>query len=68
MIATLTEYEKAQAELRDLTDRLNQLQQAGPPGTKGFTKAGIRKLISRLHEELAIYEGTEESRSTVAAK
>ena len=55
MVATATEYETAQAELRDLTARLDRLQQAGPPGTKGFAKAGIRKLIARLHEELAEY-------------
>ena len=29
-------------------------------GTKGFTKAGVRKLIARLHEELALYEGGQE--------
>ena len=27
---------------------------------KGFTKAGVRKLIARLHEELALYEGGQE--------
>jgi len=35
------------------------LQQTNPIGSKGFTKAGIRKMIARLHEELAIYEGGE---------
>ena len=62
MIATLTDYEKAQQELRDLTDRLARLQQSHPAGAKGFTKAGVRKMIARLHEELAIYEGSEEIR------
>jgi hypothetical protein len=38
------------------------LQQAYPIGSKGFTKAGIRKMITRLHEELAVYEGSEETR------
>ena len=27
-------------------------------GAKGFTKAGMRKMIARLHEELALYEGS----------
>ena len=36
----------------------------GPISHKGFTKAGIRKMIARLHEELAIYEGSEEARQT----
>jgi hypothetical protein len=66
MITTVTEYEKAQAELRDLTDRLARLQQTNPAGSKGFTKAGVRKMIARLHEELAVYEGGEEIRSPAA--
>ena len=65
MINTAVEYDKAQAELRDLTDRLARLQQDHPAGTKGFTKAGVRKRIARLHEELAVYEGSEEIRSPV---
>ena len=54
MITTATEYEKAQSELRDLQDRLDKLQDEYPIGEKGFTKAGIRKLIARVNEELAI--------------
>jgi hypothetical protein len=65
MINTPDEYEKAQIELRDLTDRLARLQQTNPGGSKGFTKAGVRKMIARLHEELAVYEGSEEIRSPV---
>ncbi len=66
MIRTTDEYEKAQAELFDLTDRLARLQQSNPAGSKGFTKAGVRKMIARLHEELAVYEGSEEIRTPVA--
>jgi len=65
MITTTTEYEKAQAELRDLNDRLARLPQTNPVGSKGFTKAGVRKMIARLHEELAVYEGSEEIRTPV---
>jgi CHASE3 domain sensor protein len=54
------EYQKAQDELRQLEERLSRLQQTNPPGAKGFTKAGIRKMIPRLHEELALYEGSQE--------
>lgn len=64
MITTAIEYEKAQAELQDLQDRLAKLQRDHPIGEKGFTKAGIRKLIARLNEELALFEGSEEARST----
>ena len=62
MIANLTEYQKAQEELRALEERLKRLQDIHPIGSKGFTKAGIRKMIARLHEELAVYEGSEEAR------
>jgi hypothetical protein len=62
MIANATEYERAQEELRVLEGRLARLQQAHPTGSKGFTKAGVRKMIARLHEELAVYEGSEEAR------
>lgn len=62
MIANPTEYQKAQEEIRALEERLERLQQNHPIGSKGFTKAGIRKMIARLHEELAVYEGSEEAR------
>ena len=62
MIANSVEYQKAQEEIRALEARLESLQQAHPIGSKGFTKAGIRKMIARLHEELAVYEGSEEAR------
>lgn len=62
MIHNLTEYEKAQEEMRILEERLKRLQQNHPVGSKGFTKAGVRKMIARLHEELALFEGSEEAR------
>jgi two-component sensor histidine kinase len=62
MITNRLEYEKAEEELRDLQKRLESLKQSHPIDSKGFTKAGIRKMIARLHEELAAYEGSEEAR------
>lgn len=66
MISSVMEYEQAQAELRILQERLAELQREYPVGEKGFTKAGIRTLIARLNEELAVFEGSEEARSTSA--
>ena len=66
MIANVSDYEKAQEELRDLEQRLARLQQTNPGGSKGFTKAGIRKMIARLHEELAVYEASEEAKQPVS--
>ena len=60
MIPTAEEYQKAQDGLRQLEERLHRLQQSHPLGAKGFTKAGVRKMIARLHEELALYEGSHE--------
>jgi hypothetical protein len=62
VITNAVEYEKAEKELRDLETRLERLQQSNPIGSKGFTKAGIRKMIARIQEELAVYEGSEEAR------
>lgn len=64
MISTTIEYEKAQEELRSLEERHDRLQQTNPVGSKGFTKAGIRKMIARLQEELAVFEGSEEARQS----
>lgn len=64
MITTAVEYEKAQSELRDLQQRVEELPQNHPMGEKGFTKAGIRKLIARLNEELAVFEGSDVARSS----
>jgi hypothetical protein len=59
IITTAEQYRKVQEELRHPEEGLNLLQQDHPLGAKGFTKAGIRKLIARLHEELALYEGSQ---------
>lgn len=66
MISSVTEYAKAQEEIRILEARLEELQRKHPIGSKGFTKAGIHKLIARLHEELAVFEGSEEARHPAA--
>jgi hypothetical protein len=57
MIASAVEYEKARKELEHLEAWLARLHQESPGAAKGLTKAGLRKMIARLHEELAIYEG-----------
>ena len=62
MITNDEQYQKAQEELSELEERLDSLQQTHPLGARGFTKAGVRKLIARLHEELGMYEGSQEGR------
>ena len=56
MIETTEQYQKAQEELLRLEGWLQRLQKDHPVPAKGFTKAGIRKMIARLHEELAVYK------------
>jgi hypothetical protein len=65
MISDANQYQKAQEELRGLEEWLAELQHEYPNPAKGLTKAGLRKMIARLHEELAVYEGSQE---VVAAK
>ena len=60
MITTTTEYEKACEELSHLEKWLERLKQEHPGHDKGLTKAGIRKMIARLHEDLGVYEGSRE--------
>lgn len=56
-ITNLKQYEKTQEEIRSLEQRLQEIQRTHPIGSKGSTKAGIHKMIARLHEELALFEG-----------
>lgn len=63
MISSVQEYEAAQEELSHLEQWLSRLQQEHPAPSHGLSKAGIRKLIARLHEELAFYEGSQEVKS-----
>lgn len=56
MISTSHEYRMALGELRRLEDWLARLLREHP--AKGLTKSGIRKMTARLHEELAVYEGS----------
>lgn len=62
MISSKAEFEKTDIEINSLGQRLQKLQQNYPIGSKGFTKAGIRKLIARLQEEMAVFEGSQEAR------
>jgi hypothetical protein len=51
------EYEKASEELGYLECWLGRLRQEHPGSEKALTKAGICKMIARLHEELVHFEG-----------
>jgi len=62
MIHTREEYEKAQDELKQLERWLLRLQQDHPLPEKGLTRAGVRKMIARLHQELGVFEGSQEVR------
>ena len=63
MISSAQEYQAAQEELCHLEDWLSRMQREHPAPSHGLSKAGIRKMIARLHEELALYEGSQEVKS-----
>jgi hypothetical protein len=59
MISSHDEYLRATAELAYLEDWLRQLHGESGPNI-GISRAGVRKPIARLHEELGVYDGTQE--------
>jgi hypothetical protein len=62
VISSPAEYEEAHSDLRILEQRIADLEREHPIGEKGFTKAGVRKMIAKINEELAAFEGREEAR------
>lgn len=58
MISSKTEYQKAREELDYLGRWLSRLEDENAPARKGLTTAGVRRMISRLQDELAEYEAT----------
>jgi len=62
VITNAAEYEKAHSDLRILEQRIADLERDYPVGEKGFTKAGVRKMIAKINEELAVFESREEAR------
>ena len=62
MISNAVEYEKTHCDLRILEQRIADLEREHPIGEKGFTKAGVRKMIAKINDELASFESREETR------
>ena len=58
MIESANQHAIASEQLIELNARLGKLQEESPGKLKGYTKAGIRKMIAKIHEDLAIYEAT----------
>ena len=56
MISSETEYRKAREEIEHLTRWLARLENREVAQRKGLTSAGIRRMISRVQEEIAQYE------------
>lgn len=61
MIANSSEYRSAEEELRTMEQRLARLQRDRAVASKGFTEAGVQKMVARLRKELADYEESEET-------
>lgn len=58
MITTDIEYKMAREETELLGQRLESLMQPDANASRPLTMAGIRKLIARLREEIAVFEAT----------
>lgn len=64
MISSETEYRKAREELEHLARWLARLKDKEVPEGKRLTTASIRKMISRIQEEVAGYEAASMSNPT----
>ena len=64
MITKAVEYQKACEELDKLQAWLDELRRAHPGREKGLTKAGVRKMIARLQEDIGQFEGSREVEET----
>ena len=62
MITNAAAYEKAHSDLRILEQRIADLERDHPIGQKGFTKAGVRKMIATTNGELAVFESRKGTR------
>jgi hypothetical protein len=58
MINSMADYEEACQELLCRETWLRRLQKEHPAAGEGLTKASIRKMIARLHEELGAFEAS----------
>lgn len=56
MIGNDGEYRKVIEQLTHLEVWLREVEGTPDHPNKGLTKAGIHKMIARLHEELAVYD------------
>ncbi|MDP6354696.1 MAG: hypothetical protein QF473_06335 [Planctomycetota bacterium] len=57
MIQNEQQYQKALEDLQYMEDWLRRLLRDPSGSNKGLTKAGIRKMIAGLQDELGAYEG-----------
>ena len=57
MISSATEYQKAREEVDRLTRWLARLENKEEAQRKGLTAASIHRMLSRIHQEIAEYEG-----------
>ena len=58
MINNMAEYQKACEELDHFQKWLEKLLRSHPGRERGLTKAGVRKMIARLQEEIGYFEGS----------
>jgi len=58
---TAGEPRQAHSDHRILEQRIADLERDRAIDQKGFTKPGVRKMIAKINEELAVFESREEA-------
>ena len=65
MIQNNQERKIIEAQLRELEKRLEKAEKRQPDPNQKYSRASLKKMISRLHEELAELARSEENTQTI---
>ena len=65
MIQNDQERKIVEAQLRELEKRLEKVEKCQPYPNQKYSRASLKKMISRLHEELAELARSEEKAQTI---
>ena len=68
MIKNDQECKIVEGQLRELERRLEKVQKCQPYPNQKYSRASLKKMISRLHEELAAYQSARSEEETQIAE
>ena len=67
MIQSNQEHKIIKEQLRELEKRLEKVEKRQPYPNQKYSRASLKKMISRLHEELAQFEQNSQTTKPTAA-